>query len=519
MQPMPNPCHDDRLRLLAEDLLQPVETVWLEEHLQHCARCREKLDQLIGEDGLLDSVRHYFASDPFEAQAKAPAGESLDFLGPSDWPESLGRLGTYEVVGVLGRGGMGVVLKAYDPALRRNVAIKVLSASLASCGAARRRFLREARAAAAVVHEHVVSVYAVVETVGPPFFVMEYVPGRSLQDRLDRNGALSLPEILRIGMQAAAGLAAAHAQGLVHRDVKPANILLENGIERVRLSDFGLARAAADAAVTQSGVVAGTPHYMAPEQACGQSADTRADLFSLGSTLYTMCAGHPPFRAETPLAVLRRVCDDNPRPLREINSEIPTWLESIITRLHAKHPARRYQTASEVADLLGRCLAHVQHPLASALPDELLSPATLRGSRRWQVRSVVLLLAILAGVGGAVGLRLWRSREPAGRIPGTTPAGPAPGARALTEQTRSKTDEISRQIDDTRARVRLTEAELHHRDVWIDRDHVSALANDLSGHARSLEGEIAPDSGACPAKVVGPSVAPPAGDSGDALHN
>ena len=183
---------------------------------------------------------------------------------------------------------MGVVFKAYDPALRRNVAIKVLSASLASCGAARRRFLREARAAAAVVHEHVVSVFAVVETVKLPFLVMEYVPGRSLQDRVDKSGPLSLTEVLRIGMQTAAGLAAAHAQGLVHRDVKPANILLENGVERVRLSDFGLARAAADAGVTQSGVVAGTPHYMAPEQARGE-APTSAPICSAWEAPCTRC--------------------------------------------------------------------------------------------------------------------------------------------------------------------------------------------------------------------------------------
>ena len=169
---------------------------------------------------------------------------------------------------------------------------------------------------------------------------MEYVPGRSLQDRLDRQGPLALAEILRIGMQTAAGLAAAHAQGLVHRDVKPANILMENGIERVKLTDFGLARAAADAGMTQSGVVAGTPHYMAPEQARGEATDHRADLFSLGSTLYAMCAGHPPFRADSPLAVLRRVSDDEPRPLRQINPEIPEWLEAIIEPAPFQGPGR-----------------------------------------------------------------------------------------------------------------------------------------------------------------------------------
>ena len=193
-------------------------------------------------DRYLAGVQHYLRGDPTDIFDPPPsATESLDFLAPSDWPDSLGRLGTYEIKGVLGRGGMGVVLKAFDPALSRNVAIKVLAPSLASCGAARQRFLREARAAAAVVHEHVVAVYSVVDVSGLPFLVMEYVPGRSLQDRLDAQGPVSLPEALRIGMQTASGLAAAHAQGLVHRDVKPANILLEDGVERVRLSDFGLA--------------------------------------------------------------------------------------------------------------------------------------------------------------------------------------------------------------------------------------------------------------------------------------
>jgi serine/threonine protein kinase len=413
MRPILHACDAKRLRRLADDDLPPAETTRLEEHLQHCAACRETLDQLVDGDRLLGAVRQYVASHPNEEREVRPAaGDMLEILAPTDWPDSLGRLGSYEVIGVLGRGGMGVVFKAYDPALSRNVAIKVLSASLASCGAARRRFLREARAAAAVVHEHVVSVFAVVETAGLPFLVMEYVPGRSLQDRLDRNGPLHLAEILRIGMQTAAGLAAAHAQGLVHRDVKPANILLENGVERVRLSDFGLARAVADAGVTQSGIIAGTPHYMAPEQARGETTDQRADLFSLGSTLYAMSAGYPPFRAESPLAVLRRVCDDVPRSLREIDPQIPDWLESIIARLHAKDPADRYASAAEVADLLGRCLAHVQEPGQHPLPITNIKPggkdrARHHSGRRWLARVAVAIItaAILAGVGSVAGRR------------------------------------------------------------------------------------------------------------------
>ena len=227
---------------------------------------------------------------------------------------------------VLGRGGFGIVLKAFDPALSRVVAIKVLAPQLAASAAARSRFAREARAAAAVVHENVVAIHAVDSWNGLPYLVMPYIAGRSLQERVDRDGPLAVKEILRIGMQTAQGLAAAHAQGLVHRDVKPSNILLENGVERVKLTDFGLARAVDDASLTQSGVVAGTPQYMSPEQARGEAVDHRSDLFSLGSVLYFMCTGHPPFRADSTPAVLRRVCDDRPRPLREVNPDVPDWL-------------------------------------------------------------------------------------------------------------------------------------------------------------------------------------------------
>jgi serine/threonine-protein kinase len=261
---------------------------------------------------------------------------------------------------------MGVVLKAHDPALNRVVAIKVLTPQLATSGAARKRFAREARAAAAVVHEHVIAIHAVDSWNGLPYLVMPYIAGRSLQERIDRDGPLEVKEVLRIGLQAAKGLAEAHAQGLVHRDVKPSNILLENGVERVWLTDFGLARAADDASLTQSGVVAGTPHYMAPEQARGETVDHRADLFSLGGVLYAMCVGHPPFRAGTTLAVLRRVSEEQPRLLRELDPELPSWLTAIVAKLHATDPALRYQTANEVAQVLGRHLADLQRPSAQA---------------------------------------------------------------------------------------------------------------------------------------------------------
>jgi serine/threonine protein kinase len=282
------------------------------------------------------------ATDDTRTAFSAPPGdEGLDFLEPSDDPGSLGRLGHYEVQEVVGRGGMGVVLRAFDKRLHRVVAIKVMAAQLATSATARRRFTREARAVAAVSHDHVVTVYAVEEGDRLPHIVMQYVAGASLQERLDRSGPLPLTEILRIGMQTASGLSAAHAQGLVHRDVKPANILLENGVERVKLTDFGLARAADDASLTQSGAVAGTPAFMSPEQAEGKPVDHRSDLFSLGSVLYAMCTGRPPFRAGTSMGVLKRVCEGTPTPIRETNPEVPDWLVAVVERLHAKEPAER----------------------------------------------------------------------------------------------------------------------------------------------------------------------------------
>jgi hypothetical protein len=232
----------------------------------------------------------FLGATPAPAPVAAPAGGNEDneqpalaFLEPSTKPGSLGRLGHHEVLEVLGRGGFGIVVRAFDESLHRVVAIKALAPELAATSPARKRFLREARASARVRHANVVQIYAVEER-PLPYLVMEYIPGKTLQQGLDESGPLDVPDILRIGARIARGLAAAHEQGLIHRDIKPGNILLESGIEQnVKLTDFGLARAADDASLSQSGVIAGTPLYMAPEQAKGEPPDRRADLFSLGS--------------------------------------------------------------------------------------------------------------------------------------------------------------------------------------------------------------------------------------------
>ena len=282
------------------------------------------------------------------------------YLQPSTRTGWLGRLAHYEIEQILGRGAFGIVAKAFDEKLHRVVAIKFMNPDLAATSPPRKRFLREARTAAAVRHENIVGIFAVEEE-PLPYLVMEYVPGITLQQRLVQNGPMEQPEILRIGQQVAAGLAAAHAANLIHRDIKPSNILLEEGIEeRAKISDFGLARAVDDASLTSSGLIAGTPMYMAPEQARGEVLDHRADLFSLGSVLYQMSSGRPPFRAANTIAVLKRVCEDRPRPIQDVISGIPDWLCTIIFRLLEKDPVNRYQTAKEVAALFARCQTELQ---------------------------------------------------------------------------------------------------------------------------------------------------------------
>ena len=322
---------------------------------------------------------------------------SLDFLPESDDKDSLGRVGQHEILEVVGRGGMGIVFKARDTKLHRIVAIKVLAPELAANPTARKRFLREAQAAAAVSHDQIVTIHAVEET-PLPYLVMEFIDGQSLQEKLDQTGPLEIKEILRIGRQIAAGLAAAHAQGLIHRDVKPANILLQNSIERVQITDFGLARAVDDVGLTHTGQITGTPQYMSPEQAQGKSIDQRSDLFSLGSVLYAMCSGHSPFGAETTMGALRRVCDETPRNIRALNPDIPDWLVAVIDRLLAKNADERYQTAAEVAEVLGRHLAQLQHPVSTPQRE---SEGRLSGGKMWHrclAAVVVLLLASIAGL-------------------------------------------------------------------------------------------------------------------------
>jgi len=337
------------------------------------------------------------------------AALDLSFLGPPSEPGSMGRLDHYEILEVVGRGGTGVVLRARDTKLSRVVAIKVLAAALAASGTARQRFAREARTAAAVRDEHVVAIHAVHDDAPLPYLVMEFIDGCNLEALLRKGGPLEVKEVLRIGFQVATGLAAAHRLGLVHRDVKPANILLENGVQRVKLTDFGLARAADDASLTQTGYLAGTPLYMAPEQAAGEPLDPSADLFSLGSVLYEMCTGRPAFRAPTTVAVIRRVCDESPRPVREVNPDVPEPLCRLIARLQAKKPADRPASAQEVADLLAGLLADLNSGKSRVPGGTVPARGRTRQAgatgRKWRwAAAALVLMAVGLGLGEATGV-------------------------------------------------------------------------------------------------------------------
>ncbi len=392
----------DTFRQFLDDELSSEQEQDVQTHLEDCDDCQSALESVSRGQVDWSEVPQLLRRDPITPEqdnCRAPA----DFLTKSEEPNSLGRFGRFEIVEYLGTGGMGVVLKGYDPALNRYSAIKVLAPVLATSASARKRFAREAKSAAAVVHEHVVPIQTVDEENGLPYFVMPVIEGKSLQQRVDADGPLGVAETLRIGMQIASGLAAAHAQGLVHRDVKPANVLLENGVERVLLTDFGLARAADDANMTQSGVITGTPQYMSPEQAQGFDVDHQSDLFSLGSVLYFMCTGHSPFRAKTTFGVLKRIISDEHRPVRHANTDVPEWLQNIIDRLLAKDRGDRFTSAAEISETLASWLAHLQQPDVVAKPPTPVSKTQRSGRGRGGVVRAVAgafggFLLLLAGL-------------------------------------------------------------------------------------------------------------------------
>ncbi len=408
-----NHISQEQLRLLSIGGLDEQRLQNLADHVESCTQCKRTLDstaaapevwgvasKLKPEQALSDMTKRIAAIHPCKDADEPVASYSVDHLfeAPSH-PEMMGRIGNYDIEREVGRGGMGVVFKAFDTELNRPLAIKILSPRLAENGTARQRFAREARAAAAVIHPNVVAIYGVNSSHETPYLVMPYVAGPSLQRLIDEHGPLEEKEIVRMTLQVAAGLAAAHSQGLVHRDIKPANILVESDVSRVLVTDFGLARAVGDMSMTQTGYFAGTPNYMSPEQALGKRIDARSDLFSLGSVMYFMATGHMPFRAESPLSVLNRISNDQPAPVQEANNDISKTLSDIINRLLAKHPDDRFQSSGELHEFLEQYLVYLHQPDVSK-PPAIAHPRLRKSLADWESEplSKVLLTAVVVTI-------------------------------------------------------------------------------------------------------------------------
>ena len=452
------------LRGFAGGFLDASDAGRVAAHLAECPRCRHDVDEFWagtpGSEPTLgvapdarppDSVPTLIdTSDADEGGDEA--ADLLAILQPSNEPGVIGRIGEYQVSRELGRGGMGVVFDAFDPLLHRRVAIKVLAPYLASSRKARQRFLREARASAAIRHPNVVTIYAVNPHAGPPYLVMEYVPGRTLRDRI-RLGPIGLTAMLRIATQLAAGLAAAHGEGVIHRDVKPGNILLEDGLERVKISDFGLALVALDAEqLSSGGRPVGTPAYMSPEQVSGRRVDARSDLFSLGCALYAMGAGNSPFQGANALDIARRVTDLVPPPLHEVNPAVPHFYSDIVARLLAKDPAGRFQSAQEVHGVLQEYLSAANQggseeltrraPAPAAAPSP---PAAPRRRRRWLPAAAgAATLAVAAAVAA------WPPAAPTTTGPpggGTGSAGRTTGVFSVARDGPADFDSVAAALD------------------------------------------------------------------------
>jgi serine/threonine protein kinase len=408
-------CSHERLELALAGLLNPDDESTITLHLDECNVCAAEMERLAGGELATREIAEMLVPDDLDdalpsREECSAADFVVDHLEPSDDSAALGRLGAYDVLDIIGRGGMGVVLKGFDRELKRFVAIKALAPHLAHSALARKRFAREAQAAAAVVNPHVIAIHQVQPSGQLPFLVMPLLTGESLAQRLTARGTLELTEILRIGMQAAEGLAAAHGQGIIHRDVKPANILLEKGVERAVLTDFGLARAADDVSMTRWGIIAGTPEYMSPEQARGGPLEGRSDLFSLGCVLYETATGVSPFRADSTMATLRRIVDEQPAAMASLAPELPSWFSHIVERLLSKDPTQRFTSADELSQLLEQCLSHLQQPASVPLPASLVPHATRRRSMFNVTRKGVF--AMLGTIGLILlGMVLWQATE------------------------------------------------------------------------------------------------------------
>jgi serine/threonine protein kinase len=406
--------------------LEDEDSLSLEFHLAGCTVCQQQLTTIAAEDEFVQALRqhsqptsrvdsatqlteapeelvsllvpHYKQiASAFEETAAFVSSAGLgevstrnsrpQFQSPLSDAATPTTLGRYEIRGILGHGGMGTVLHGFDPLLKRSLAIKVIRSKLLSQEMSA-RLVREAQAAAAVEHDHIVAVYAVEIYDDAPCIMMPLLRGVTLKQRLEETaGPLPLAEILRIGREAASGLAAAHAAGLIHCDIKPANLWLEAPSDRVKVLDFGLAIVRDDQA-GDSTEVAGTPGFIAPEQARGQALDQRTDVFSLGCVLYRMATGEAPFTGERHTRALWTVISDPPPPALQKNAAVPAELSDLIERMLSRDPKNRPASAADVVAAL------------EALERRLHEQQQRVLRRRWL--AAMFVVALLSGCGVAM---------------------------------------------------------------------------------------------------------------------
>lgn len=377
---------DTQLRALIAGSLPEDELARLEQRLEEEPALQQRLEELAGalsfhdefsaaeptssgESDQLTSLIDDLKKDTLQPPSPTPSLVA-GILRPPGEPDSIGRLGEYEIESHIASGGMGVVYRARDPKLNRTVAIKVLSPSCADDQSVD-RFLREATAAAAIEHPHVLPIYAVdTESAELPFIVMRFIEGQSLEQLLSHHdGPLPFDQILLIAKAVTSALVAAHQKELIHRDLKPSNILIEGDSSAdttqidtsrtttthpIYLTDFGLARIAADQSITVPGTFLGTPQFSSPEQAKGKACHHQSDLFSLGSVLYNLATGTSPFSGEDNAltSVIYRVVHEPHRPAHELNNDLPLWFSDLIDHLLQKDPDQRPNSATAVF----RCL-------------------------------------------------------------------------------------------------------------------------------------------------------------------
>ena len=299
----------------------------------------------------------------WEGGSATPSGYTLppggyDGVGASVAMQQVGR---YQIKSRLGRGGMATVYRAHDPSIGRDVAIKFLHSSLSEDEDCRMRFLREARAAGGLSHPNIVVVHDVGEIDNRPYMAMELIEGAPLSDKLEATKLMPVRDVVVIGLQLARALEYAHARGIVHRDIKPGNMMLLGDGMTIKVADFGIAHIddGNNEQRTMVGAVMGTPQYMSPEQTRGDKVDGRSDLFSAGIVLYQMLAGERPFRGDSMVAVVTKIANEDASPLTQKRAEVPPSLRRVVDRCLAKQPAQRYQSGRELADALQKVLFEI----------------------------------------------------------------------------------------------------------------------------------------------------------------